>query len=349
MKRKETKKIIVGDVPIGGCSPITVQSMTNTDTKDVMSTVKQIKSLEAAGCDLIRSAITDMEDAKAIGKIKSNINIPFIADIQNDYKLAIAAVENGADCLRINPGNIGSELKVKEVINVCKERQVPIRVGVNAGSLNKKYLEKYNGVNANSMVYSALEHIRLIEKMNYDNIKVSLKASNVPLTIKTHEKASELIEYPLHLGITESGPIWRGTIKSSVGMGILLAMGIGDTIRISLTGDPLEEVKVGKEILKSLNLIEEGIEIISCPTCARTKIDLISLVEEAERRLKDIKGPLKVAIMGCPVNGPGEAREADIGIAGGQGEGLIFKKGKVIKKVQEKDLIDELIKEINKM
>lgn len=349
MKRMKTKKIMVGNVPIGGNSPISVQSMTNTDTKDTLSTIEQIKSLEAVGCDIVRSAINDLEDAEAIEKIKKNTSIPFVADIQYDYKLAIAAVLNGADCLRINPGNIGSESKVREVINLCKKRNVPIRVGVNAGSLSKKYLEKYNGVNADSMVYSALEHIRLIEKMNYDNIKVSLKASNVPLTIETHKKASNLIDYPLHLGITESGPVWQGTIKSSVGIGILLSMGIGDTIRISLTGDPVEEVKVAKEILKSLNLIEEGIEIISCPTCSRTKIDLFSLVEEAEERLKDIEGPMTVAIMGCPVNGPGEAREADIGIAGGQGEGLIFKKGKVIKKVVEKDLIDELIKEIENM
>lgn len=349
MKRETTKKIMVGNVPIGGGSPITVQSMTNTNTKDIVSTVKQIKSLEDVDCDIVRSAITDIEDAKAIGKIKRNTSIPFIADIQNDYKLAIAAVKNGADCLRINPGNIGSEIKVREVINICKERQIPIRVGVNAGSLNKKYLDKYEGVNADSMVYSALEHIRLIEKMNYDNIKVSLKASNVPLSIETHKKATEMIDYPLHLGITEAGPIWRGTIKSSVGIGILLAMGVGDTIRISLTGDPVEEIKVGREILKSLNLLEEGIEIISCPTCARTEIDLVNLVEEAERRLEDLEGPLKVAIMGCPVNGPGEAREADIGIAGGQGEGLIFKKGKIIKKVDEENLIDALIEEIEKM
>lgn len=349
MHRKKTKKIMVGDVPIGDGSPITVQSMTNTDTKDVINTVKQIKALEYEGCDLIRSAINDIEDARAIQEIKKNINIPFIADIQNDYKLAIAAVINGADCLRINPGNIGSEVKVREVIKVCKERNTPIRIGVNAGSINKQILDKYNGVNEDSMVYSALEHIRLIEKMNYYNIKVSLKASNVPLTIKTHEKASRIIDYPLHLGVTESGPIWRGTIKSSVGIGILLSMGIGDTIRVSLTGDPIEEVKVGREILKSLNLIEDGIEIISCPTCSRTKINLIDLVGDAEERLREFKGPLKVAIMGCPVNGPGEAREADIGIAGGLGEGLIFKKGKIVKKVKEKDLIDELIKEIEKM
>lgn len=349
MERKKTKKIMVGNVPVGGNAPITVQSMTNTITKDITSTVKQIQKLEKAGCDIIRAAITDLDDAAAIEKIKEKVTIPFIADIQYDYKLAIAAVKKGADCLRINPGNIGSETKVREVVNICKDRQVPIRIGVNSGSIKKEYLEKYNGVNENSMVYSALEHIRLLENMNYENIKISLKASSVPLTIKTYEKISQMVDYPLHLGITEAGPVWRGTIKSAVGIGTLLSMGIGDTIRISLTGDPVEEVRVGREILKSLNLLDEGIEIISCPTCGRTKIQLIELVKEAEKRLKDIKKPLKVAIMGCPVNGPGEAREADIGIAGGQGEGLLFKKGKVIRKVKEEALIDELIKEIENL
>lgn len=337
---------MVGNVPVGGDSPITVQSMTNTVTQDIDSTVKQIKELEDAGCHIIRAAITDFEDAKAIKEIKRRIKIPFIADIQFDYKLAIAAVENGADCLRINPGNIGSKEKIREVIKSLKERKVPIRIGVNSGSIKKEYLEKYNGVNANSMVYSALEQVRLLEDMGYEEIKISLKASNVELTIEAYERMSEIVDYPLHLGVTEAGPIWRGTIKSAVGIGTLLAKGIGDTIRISLTGSPVEEVKVGREILRSLGLLNEGIEIISCPTCGRTKIKLIKMVEEAEERLKDIKKPLKVAIMGCAVNGPGEAREADIGIAGGQGEGLIFKKGEIIKKVKEEYLIDELIKEI---
>ena len=251
MKRRKTKKIMVGNVAVGGDSNITVQSMTNTDTKDIESTVVQIKRLEDAGCHIIRSAITDLEDAKAITEIKKNIKIPFVADIQYDYKLAIAAVENGADCLRINPGNIGSENKVREVVNACRERNIPIRIGVNSGSVKKEFLEKYNGVNENSLVYSALEQIKILEDMNYDNIKLSLKASSVPLTIKTYEKISQLVDYPLHLGVTESGPIWRGTIKSSVGIGTLLSMGIGDTIRISLTGDPVEEVKVGRQILKS--------------------------------------------------------------------------------------------------
>lgn len=349
MERKKTRKIMVGNVPVGGDSPISVQSMTNTITKDINSTINQIRELEEAGCHIVRSAITDIEDAMSIRKIKKNIKIPFIADIQYDYKLAIAAVENGADCLRINPGNIGSEIRVKEVINACKERKVPIRIGVNSGSVKKEYLEKYQGVNADSMVESALEHVRLVESLGYEEIKISLKASNVPLTIETYKKISEKVDYPLHLGVTEAGPVWKGTIKSSIGMGSLLSMGIGDTIRVSLTGNPVEEVKVGREILRSLDLLDEGVEIISCPTCGRTKIQLIKLVEEAEERLKPIKKPIKVAIMGCPVNGPGEAREADIGIAGGKGEGLLFKKGKAYKKVKEEFLLDELLKEIENL
>ncbi len=349
MKRKKTKKIMVGNVAVGGDSPITVQSMINTSTKDIQNTIKQIRKLEEAGCHIVRGAITDFEDAKAIKAIKDSTNLPFVADIQFDYKLAIAAVKNGADCLRINPGNIGSEVRVKEVVKACKEYRIPIRIGVNSGSIKKEYLNKYGGVNENSMVYSALEQIRLLENLNYYNMKISLKASSVPLTIKSYQKISDTIDYPLHLGVTEAGPVWRGTIKSAVGIGTLLSMGIGDTIRISLTGDPVEEVKVGREILRSLGLLEEGIELISCPTCGRTNIDLIRLVSKVEEELKHIKKPLKVAIMGCPVNGPGEAREADIGIAGGKGEGIIFKKGKVIKKVKEEYLIDELIKEIESL
>ncbi|HHV47115.1 MAG TPA: flavodoxin-dependent (E)-4-hydroxy-3-methylbut-2-enyl-diphosphate synthase [Tissierellia bacterium] len=349
MNRKKTRKIMVGNVPVGGDSPITVQSMINTVTKDIESTVKQIKELEDAGCHIIRAAINDLEDAKAIKKIKKEIKIPFIADIQFDYRLAIAAVENGADCLRINPGNIGSKEKVMEVVKSCRERKVPIRIGVNSGSIKKEFLEKYNGVNADSMVYSALEQVRLLEDMGHEDIKISLKASSVRLTIEAYEKISEMVNYPLHLGVTEAGPVWRGTIKSAVGIGTLLAKGIGDTIRVSLTGNPVEEVKVGREILKSLGLLNEGVEIISCPTCGRTKIKLIDMVEEVEKRLKSIDKPLKVAIMGCAVNGPGEAREADVGIAGGQGEGLIFKKGQIIKKVKEEYLIDELMKEIEEM
>ncbi len=340
---------MVGDVPIGGDAPITVQSMTNTDTKDIDSTVKQIKDLEEAGCHIIRVAVTDIESCKAIDEIKKEINIPLISDVQFDYKLAIESVKSGADCLRINPGNIGSKQKIQEVVKICKERNVPIRIGANSGSIKKEYLEKYNGVNADSIVYSALENVRILEDMNYDNIKISLKASNVDLTIKSHEKMAKLVDYPFHLGITEAGPPWQGTIKSAVGIGSLLSRGIGDTIRVSLTGDPVEEVKVGREILRSLNLLNEGVEIISCPTCGRTQIDLIKIVEEALERLDPIKKPLKVAIMGCVVNGPGEAKEADIGIAGGKGNGIIFKKGKIIKKVKEEDLLDELIKEIEEL
>lgn len=349
MNRKKTKVIKVGNVLIGGDNPISIQSMTNTRTKDIVATVNQIKSLEDAGCNIIRSAISDFEDAKAITEIKKQINIPIIGDIQYDYKLALESIKYGIDGLRLNPGNIGSLDNVKEVVKACKDSNISIRVGVNAGSIKQEFLDKYNGVNEDSMVYSALEQIRLLEDMGFYDIKVSLKASNVALTVKAYEKMSSMVDYPLHLGITEAGPVWRGTIKSAVGMGIILGSGIGDTIRISLTGDPVEEVKVGREILKSLGLLQEGMEIISCPTCGRTNIDLINIVEEAEKRLEGINKHIKVAIMGCAVNGPGEAREADIGIAGGNGEGLIFRKGEIIKKVKEEDLLDELLKEIEKL
>lgn len=349
MNRKKTRVIKVGDVLIGGDNPVTVQSMTNTKTKDISATVAQIKRLEEAGCHIIRSAINDFEDAKAIVEIKKQINIPIIADIQFDYKLALEAIKYGIDGLRLNPGNIGSMDRVREVVKACKEKNISIRVGVNGGSIKQEFLDKYHGVNENSMVYSALEQIKILEEMDFYDIKVSLKASNVPLTIKAYEKMSTMVDYPMHLGITEAGPVWRGTVKSSVGIGSLLSMGIGDTIRISLTGDPVEEVKVGREILKSLNLLNEGIEIISCPTCGRTNIDLINLVKEAETKLEKIDKHIKVAIMGCVVNGPGEAREADIGIAGGNGEGLLFSKGEIIKKVREEDLLNELMEEIKKL
>lgn len=349
MNRKKTKAIRVGNVLIGKDNPISIQSMTNTRTKNIELTVDQIRNLEKAGCNIVRSAITDIEDAKAIHEIKKHINIPIIGDIQYDYNLALESIKYGIDGLRLNPGNIGSLDKVKEVVRACKASETSIRVGVNAGSIKQEFLDKYHGVNEDSMVYSALEQIRLLEDMDFYNIKVSLKASNVDLTVKAYEKMASIVDYPLHLGITEAGPIWRGTIKSSVGLGILLSMGIGDTIRVSLTGDPVEEVRVGKEILKSLGLLQEGIEIISCPTCARTNIDLIGMVEEAEKKLEGIDKHLKVAIMGCAVNGPGEAKEADIGIAGGDGEGLIFKKGKIIKKVSEKNLLEELLKEIESL
>jgi (E)-4-hydroxy-3-methylbut-2-enyl-diphosphate synthase len=349
MERKNTRVIRVGNVLIGGNNPISVQSMTNTRTSDVVNTARQIKDLEEAGCDIIRSSVSSIEDAKAIPKIKEQINIPIIADIQYDYKLALEAIKYGIDGLRINPGNIGSLYKVKEVVNACKENNLSIRIGVNSGSIKKEFLDKYDGVNADSMVYSALEQIRLLEELNFYDIKISLKASNVPLTIEAYKKMSEVCDYPLHLGVTEAGTPWRGTIKSSVGIGSLLAMGIGDTIRVSLTGDPVEEVKVGREILKSLGLLKDGLELISCPTCGRTNINLIKIAQEAEKILDGIEKPIKVAIMGCAVNGPGEAKEADIGIAGGNGEGLIFIKGEVVKKVKEEDLLQELLKEINKL
>lgn len=347
--RKRTKVINVGSVLIGGDNPISIQSMTNTITKDIEATVTQINALEEEGCNIIRMAISDFDDAKAIEVIKKRINIPIIADIQYDYRLALESIKYGVDGLRINPGNIGGLDKVNEIVDSCKENNISIRIGVNSGSIKKEYLEKYNGVNENSMVESALEQIRLLEELDFRDIKISLKASNVPLSIKAYTKMIETRDYPLHLGITEAGPGMKGAVKSSVGIGALLAMGIGDTIRVSLTDDPIEEIKVGKEILKSLGLLKSGLELISCPTCGRTKIDLINIVKEAEKRLEGIDKHLKVAIMGCPVNGPGEAKEADIGIAGGNGEGLIFLKGEIIKKVREEDLLDELVKEIEKL
>ena len=349
MERKITRTINVGGVLIGGNNKISVQSMTNTRTSDVESTVAQIKRLENAGCDIIRSAVSSIEDAKAIKEIKKGISIPIIADIQYDYKLALEAIKYGIDGLRINPGNIGSLDKVKAVVSACKANALSIRIGVNSGSVKKEFMDKYNGVNAKSMVYSALEQIKLLEDLDFHDIKISLKASSVPMTIESYSMISELCDYPLHLGVTEAGTPWRGTIKSSVGIGALLSMGIGDTIRISLTGDPVEEVRVGREILKSLGLLNEGLELISCPTCGRTNIDLIKIAEEAERILEGVDKHIKVAIMGCAVNGPGEAKEADIGIAGGNGEGLIFRKGEIIKKVKEEDLLQELLNEIKKL
>jgi (E)-4-hydroxy-3-methylbut-2-enyl-diphosphate synthase len=347
MERHKTRKIKVGNLFIGGDSPVSVQSMTNTPTSNVLATIRQIEQLEEVGCDVVRSAVSNIDDAKAISQIKKTIKIPIIADIQFDYKLAILAIKSGVDGLRINPGNIGNNDRVKEVVKACDSEGISIRIGVNSGSINRTVLDKYNGVNEDSMVQSAVDQIRLLESMNFNNIKISLKASSVPLTIRSYIKMAGVSNYPLHLGITEAGTPWRGTIKSAVGIGSLLAMGIGDTIRVSLTGDPVEEVKVGREILKSLGLLTEGLELISCPTCSRTHIDLITIAEHAEKRLEGMKKPIKVAIMGCAVNGPGEAREADIGIAGGNGEGLIFKKGKIIRKVPEEELLEELLKEID--
>ncbi len=346
MKRNNTRVIKVGDVLIGGTNPISIQSMCNTQTKDVDSTVRQILEMEKYGLDIIRFAVNDLEDAEAIPKIKAGIKTPTIADIQYDYRLALMAVEKGVDGLRINPGNIGARWKVEEVANACRERGISIRIGVNAGSLHQEILDKFGGVNENSIVESALEEINVLESMNFKDIKVSLKASNVNLTLDANRKFAKVSDIPLHLGITEAGPGMQGIIKSSVGIGTLLSEGIGDTIRVSLTEDPVMEVKAGKEILKSLGLRTDGIELISCPTCARTKVNLFEIVEEAQKRFETMNKNLKVAIMGCPVNGPGEAREADIGIAGGNGEGLIFKKGKIIRKVKEEDLLNELIKEM---
>ena len=349
IERKKTRQIKVGDVLIGGDAPVSVQSMTNTITKDIESTVAQIKKLEAAGLDIIRYAVNDLDDAAAIPVIKKQIKVPAIADIQYDYRLAVASAENGIDGLRLNPGNIGERWKVEEVVKACDANGISIRVGVNSGSVKQEFLDKYHGVNADSICYSALEEIEILESMGFHDIKVSLKASDVNLSVDSYRKFSELSDYPLHLGITEAGPAWNGTIKSSVGIGTLLSLGIGDTIRVSLTADPVEEVRVGREILRSLGLITDGINIISCPTCARTKINLLEIVEEAQKRLEGIDKNLKIALMGCAVNGPGEAREADIGIAGGNGEGIIFKKGVIVKKVKEEELLDELFKEIEKL
>ncbi|HID0817616.1 flavodoxin-dependent (E)-4-hydroxy-3-methylbut-2-enyl-diphosphate synthase [Clostridium botulinum] len=349
MMRKSTKKVKVGSIYVGGDSPISIQSMTNTDTRDAKNTLNQINKLEEIGCDIIRCAVPDIEASEALKIITKESKIPVVADIHFDYKLALESIKNGVDALRINPGNIGSMERVKMVAEAAKGKSIPIRVGVNSGSLKKDILDKYGGVCPEALVESALQHVNILEKCNFNDIVISIKSSNVMQMIESYRLISEKVNYPLHLGVTEAGTIFRGTIKSSVGIGTLLAEGIGDTIRVSITGDPLEEIKIGKEILRSLGYVNEGIEFVSCPTCGRTNIDLISISEEVEKRLLNCNKNIKVAVMGCVVNGPGEAREADIGIAGGKGEGLIFKKGEVIKKVKEKNIIDELIKEIEKM
>lgn len=344
--RKLTKKIWVGNVPVGGDSPITVQSMINTKMTDHDKAIQQINELADNGCDLIRASISSLDEAIAIQTIKKNTSIPFIADIQFDYKLGLAAVENGCDCLRINPGNIGAEHKVREIVHACDHYQIPIRIGVNSGSIHQKFLNQYHGVNVRSLVASAIDEVETLEKYGFYNTKISMKSSNVPMMIDSYTELSKLVDYPLHLGVTEAGPSFKGTIKSSIGIGALLYLGIGDTLRVSLTGDPLEEVRVGKEILQALDIRSYGIDIISCPTCGRTQIDLIGLVEEAERRISPLKKNLKIAIMGCAVNGPGEAREADFGIAAGKNEGILFKKGKIVRKVPEHQLLDALIEMI---
>lgn len=332
MRREETKVVQIGNCKIGGGNPVAIQSMTNTKTEDVEATVAQILALEAAGCDIIRCAVPTMEAAEALTEIKKRIHIPLVADIHFDYRLAIAAIEHGADKIRINPGNIGDVSRVREVVEKAKEYNVPIRVGVNSGSLEKHLVEKYGGVTAEGIVESALDKVHMIEEMGYDNLVVSIKSSDVMMCVKAHELIAEQCPYPLHVGITESGTILSGNIKSSVGLGIILYEGIGDTIRVSLTGDPLEEIKSAKLILKTLGLRKGGIEVVSCPTCGRTKIDLIGLANQVENMVADIPLDIKVAVMGCVVNGPGEAKEADIGIAGGIGEGLLIKKGEIVKK-----------------
>lgn len=349
IKRRVSKEISIGNVKIGGNNPIAIQSMCNTDTRNVQATVNQINELEKAGCELVRVAVPDIQAAAAIKQIKSNINIPLVADIHFDYRLALAVAENGIDKIRINPGNIGDESRIKSVIDSAKKRNIPIRIGVNSGSLEKHILQKYGEVTPEGLVESALYHIKLLEKYNYENIVVSIKSSNVPFSIKTYSILAQQVNYPLHLGITESGTVWTGSIKSSVGIGSILSMGIGDTIRVSLTGDPIEEIKTAKEILKSLGLRKFGIEFISCPTCGRTEVDLITIANKIEQACSHINKNIKVAIMGCAVNGPGEAREADIGIAGGKGYGLIFKKGVILKKVPEDMLIPELLSLIDSM
>lgn len=347
--RKMTRQISIGNIKIGGGAPISVQSMTNTKTTDTEATVAQIQALQKAGCDIVRVAVPDMAAAENIANIKEQIDIPLIADIHFDYRLALKAIEQGIDALRINPGNIGSEDRVKAVVTAAKEKNIPIRIGVNAGSLDKKLLAKYGKATPEALVESALEHIKILENLDFHDIKISLKAHDVPLTLAAYRLMSETVDYPLHLGITEAGTVNTGIIKSAVGIGALLAEGIGDTFRISLTGDPVNEVKVANEILKALGLKEYGPTLISCPTCGRCNIDLPSIAEKVERRLDGITKPIKVAVMGCVVNGPGEARDADIGIAGGKGEGLVFRKGEIINKVPEDKLVDALFEELDKL
>ena len=346
MTRNDTKVIRIGNCRIGGGNPVAIQSMTNTKTEDVDATVGQILALERAGCDIIRCAVPTMEAAEALKEIKKQIHIPLVADIHFDYRLAIAAIENGADKIRINPGNIGSEDRVRAVVEKAKEYNVPIRVGVNSGSLEKELVEKYGGVTAEGIVESALDKVHMIERMGYQNLVVSIKSSDVMMCVKAHELIARECPYPLHVGITESGTLRSGNIKSAVGLGIILHEGIGDTIRVSLTGDPLEEIKSAKLILKTLGLRKGGIEVVSCPTCGRTRIDLISLANQVETMVAEFPLDIKVAVMGCVVNGPGEAKEADIGIAGGIGEGLLIKKGEIIRKVKEEELLDALRDEL---
>ena len=349
IERKKTKKIYIGDTFIGGDSRISVQSMTNTDTRDAVATVAQIKRLQEAGCSIVRVAVPDNQAAEAIKHIKKAISIPLVADIHFDYRLAIESMKNGADKIRLNPGNIGDRDRVRAVVEVAKERKIPIRIGVNSGSLEKEVMAKFGGVTPEAMVESALGHSRILEELDFYDIVFSLKASNVSMTIAAYRKMAEKSVYPLHIGVTEAGTVYRGTIKSAVGLGSLLAEGIGDTIRVSLTGDPVEEIRAGNEILKALDIKKGGIEFVSCPTCGRCQIDLIGIAEKIEEKLSKIDKDIKVAVMGCAVNGPGEAREADIGIAGGKGEVLLFKKGEIIRKIPQEKAVEEFLEEIHRL
>jgi len=349
MKRRRSRQISIGGVKIGGGAPVVVQSMTNTPTQDVAATVRQIERLRSAGCELVRLAVPDMKAASALREIKSQVATPVIADIHFDYRLALAAIENGADALRLNPGNIGGRKQIQEIVAAARYQAIPIRIGVNSGSLDRALVRKYGHPTADAMVESAMSHVMILEDLDFHLIKISLKSSDVLQMISAYRLLSEKVDYPLHLGVTEAGGLISGTVKNCLGIGLLLSEGIGDTIRVSLTRDPVEEIKVAYEILRALGLRQRGAEIISCPTCGRCEIDLFTLVETVEDALDQITTPIKVAIMGCVVNGPGEAREADIGIAGGQGQGTLFKKGRLMKKVPESDLANVLIKEVKKM
>lgn len=348
IKRQNTRVVRIGNRVIGGGNPVLIQSMTNTRTEDIKATVEQIQRLEAVGCEIVRCTVPTQEAAQALLEIKKQIRIPLVADIHFDYKMAIAAMEYGADKIRINPGNIGGMEKVKAVVDVAKEREIPIRIGVNSGSLEKELVEKYHGVTAAGIVESALDKVRMIEELGYENLVVSIKSSDVLMCVEAHQLIAEQISYPLHVGITESGTVYSGNIKSAVGLGLILGQGIGDTIRVSLTGDPVEEIKSAKLILRTLGLRKGGIEVVSCPTCGRTRIDLIGLANQVETMVEEFNLDLKVAVMGCAVNGPGEAKEADLGIAGGNGEGLLIKKGEVIRKVPEEKLLFALREELEK-
>lgn len=347
--RKQKRIVNIGGVKIGGDNPVAIQSMCNTDTRDVKATVNQIHELENAGCEIIRVAVPDMVAAKAVADIKKQIHIPLVVDIHFDYRLALECMKNGADKVRINPGNIGDRDRVKQVVEMAKEREIPIRIGVNGGSLERELLQKYGGVTADALVESAMGHVAILDELNFNNVVVSIKISDVPKMLCAYRKFNEISDIPLHIGVTESGTLKGGTVKSAVGIGALLAEGIGDTMRVSLTANPVEEIYAAYDIQKVLGMRKTGAEIVSCPTCGRTQLDLISIANEVEKRAANIDKPIKIAVMGCAVNGPGEAREADIGIAGGKGEGLIFKKGEIIKKVPQDSLVDELMKEIERL